>query len=136
MAVLDRLQELPELRLQALDRDARPVREVSLLELARSRRAQLLDRDLGPVLGVDPEPATDMDRGTRARHRVSLLDALPDDRLDTAGAVADDQPQPLAAVSALPELALTHREDPLDRLAVGELAHPDALEVPPSRPSR
>ena len=44
-----------------------------------------------------------------------------------AGAVADDQPQPLAPVAALAKLALANSEHAVDRLAVGELAHPGAL---------
>ena len=82
-----------------------------------------------PVLRMDSEPAADVDRGARGRRPRTPPRLLPDHRLDGPGAVADDQPQPLAAVSALAKLALADREHGLDDLAVGELAHPDALRI-------
>ena len=57
----------------------------------------------------------------------ALGDRLPADGLEAPDAVADDQPQPLAAVSPLAQLALADAEHALDGLAVGELAHPGAL---------
>ena len=53
LGVLDRPQELAKLRLEPLDRDARPLGEVGRLELAVAGGTDRLDGDLGPVLGVD-----------------------------------------------------------------------------------
>ena len=91
---------------------------------------------LGPYWAWTREAAGDVDRGAGLRDLEALGDLVPCHGLDGAGAVADDQPQPLAAVAALAQLALANAEDARDRLAVGEVAHPGALRPVAVFPAR
>ena len=58
--------------------------------------------------------------------RVERLGVLPADRLGGAGRVADREPQPGLAVALAPQLALAHRVDAADPLAVLEVAEGNA----------
>src|SRR5207249_4501694 len=79
------------------------------------------------VLWVDREAAADVDGGAGDGDLERLLDRLPDGRLHGAGAIADREPEPLAAVAALTKLALPDAEHGVDDLPVGEVAYPGAV---------
>src|SRR5204862_7448278 len=124
LRILDRGEELSKLRLEALDRHARPLSEICGIELAVARGTDGLDRDLAAVLGVHGEAARDVDGRTGRRGLEELGDAIPRDRLDRTRAAADHQAQPVFAVSPLAKLALADAEHARDLLAVGEIAYP------------
>ena len=68
---------------------------------------------------MDCEAAADVDCGAWEGDFKRVLDSFPGRRLDGAGAVANGEPQPLAAVAALAKLALPNPEHGLHHLPVG-----------------
>ena len=125
LRVLDRRQQLAQAGLELLDRDRRALGELVVLVLVVVGGADRPDRDLGAVLRVDRELALDEDDGAGRRALEALLDLLPGDRLDVAGAVGDDEADEVLAVLARAPLALADRERARDLLALGELADED-----------
>src|SRR5215211_3967347 len=103
MRVLNRLEKLAKLSLQALDGHARPLGEIVGIELTVAGRPDRVDRDLRPVLGVNAEAPCDVDGRTGRRRLEAVRDLVPGDRFDRARAIADDQAEPVAAASPLPK---------------------------------
>ena len=99
----------------------------------RDGGADRLDRDLRPVLGMDPEPAA---RWTAAPGAATSKAAWTSSQTTASmlpGAVTDDEPQPLAAVSPLAKLALANRETPSDDCPSAR-SRTQARSAPPAGP--
>jgi hypothetical protein len=84
---------------------------------------------------MDPEMAGDVNSGAGGSDLERLLDTLPNHRLDSPGAIADAQLEPLSAAATLPKLPFPDREHALDDLPVGEVAHPCPLRAAPGVPT-
>ncbi len=123
MRVLDGGDELAQVGLHAVRVARRPVEQVVELELVILGRAQGAHGQLGAVARMDAEAPGHAHVGARVAAARPLGDVLPDHRRDGARAVAQDQPQELAAVSPGAALTLADEQDLIDLLAVGELAH-------------
>ena len=75
---------------------------------------------------AEPGTATSNDSSTPSQTTASTVPEL----------IADDEPEPLAAVAALAKLALSNPEHGLHDLPVCEVAHPGALRAAGRRPCR
>src|SRR5690606_28598293 len=87
-------------------------------------------RDLGPVLRVHrvlPLEVNDRTWGTEVE---ALVHVVPDDRLDSAGAVGDEQLQEVLSGAPREAVALAHDEGARDPLPLGQVAHEDATRLP------
>ena len=126
LRVLDRRQQLAQAGLELLDRDLRALGEVVVLVLAVVGGADRVDRDLGPVLRVDDEPALDQDHRAGRGALEALLDVVPGDRLDGAGAVGDDQADEVVAVCARLRRSRSRTANaPATSVTLGQLANED-----------
>src|SRR5581483_6142148 len=90
------------------------------LEFVLSRGAQRRELELRSEACMDRVPACDeYDLATHA-HCACLLDAVPDDRGNAAGPIAERQLEILAAVPARSQLDVAHEQRLSDLCAVGE----------------
>ena len=78
---------------------------------------------------MDREAALDEDDAAGLRALEALVDGLPGDRLDRAGAVAEHELHEVVAVAARQPAALADRERGRDGVAVGEVGEKDARGV-------
>ena len=79
------------------------------------------DRELRAVARMHAVAALDADRGAGLADLAQRGDAVPDQRGHGTGAVGQRQLEIFATVAVGPRLAITHEEDEIDILSVGEL---------------
>src|ERR1700677_1214848 len=129
MRLLDRVQQLADLRFHLLDAARRAVAQILELEAARRGRLEATEVDLRPETWVDRVATADAYRRSRPRQLLHVNELLPDHARDRPGAVAKLQAQVLAAVAPLAALSLANQQNLVDLHAVTQLVQEHALKV-------
>jgi hypothetical protein len=105
------------------ERGARPVEQIDRLVFAVLGRAQCAQRERGAVLLVDRVGAGGTYHAAGRGRSPEVVGALPADRFDGAGGIAELQLHERFAVALLAPDALADDEVCVDHLAVAEVSH-------------
>ena len=101
LRVLDRREQLAQRGLELLDRRPAGPRRARRCSYSSGRAARIdLTVIFAPYCAWTREPALDEDNRARRRAVEALLDAVPGDRLDGAGAIGDHEADEVVAVLA------------------------------------
>ena len=119
--VLDGAEDLAQVGLHLVGRARRPVAQAVQVDLLGLRGAQPPHRELRPVARMHAVGALHADRGAGLADLEHRGHVVHDQRRHRAGAIGQPELQVLAALALRANLTVTHEEDEIDILSVGEL---------------
>ena len=114
-------EDLAQVGLHLRGRARRPVAQRVEVDLVRLGGAQPADRELRPVARMHAVAADHADGGARLADLAHRGHVVDDQRRQRARAVAQPELEVLLPAGAGANLAVTHEQDEIDILSVGEL---------------
>ena len=129
MRLLDGRDQVPDLALHLRDATGGPIGQVLLGIRAGNGLGKAAQVDLGAEAGMDGVAARDGHGRPRAGELEDLGELLPHHAGDRPGAIAEQQPQIVPAVSAPAHLGLLDQQDLIDLHAVCQLVEEHDLKV-------